>query len=651
MVFAIHIIHWKLTGKTLAPLELNEVMYTLELGIITAGFIFMCSLVLLAAIFGRFFCSWACHIMVLQDASAWILRKFGIERKPIRSRLLLLVPLFTAFYMFVWPQILRIWRERSFPEFHLRTDADGWASFATNNFWRNLPSAPIIILTFLVCGFAIVYLLGSRTFCTYVCPYGAIFGVADRIAPGRIRRVDECHQCGKCTAACTSGIRVHEEVKLHGMIVNPACLKDMDCVSACPNGSLQYGFGKPALLASIRSGGRFGKLRYDFSLAEDILQGVVFLIVLFAFRGLYSRIPFLLSLALGAIIGVSSVFVVRLITQSDVALASLRLKRNDRITRTGLCYSVVVACIAAFVIHSGFVRYHEFTGLSGAFALTGVQSPAERDRLAAAALPHLEAAEQWGLIRNERVERSMLDVLHQLKRFSDVEARARQLIDRNPYDLSARLVLGSSLAAHGQVRPAVDEFRTVISNARAGTDDPDLLASAHRALATVLVNNGKFAEGAAEFRELIRLDAGCATAHAGLGSALAELGNFEGAVSSLREAVRIDSNMGGAQYNLGTLLARLNRFDEAIPCYEHAIATMPDDADLLNNLGYALMRTGMLKESSQRLRQALALDPNHANAHFNLGNVLSATNQRSEAVEQYRKAAALDPVYSRLFSQ
>jgi hypothetical protein len=32
LLFALHIIHWRLAGRTLAPLELNEVMYTLELG-------------------------------------------------------------------------------------------------------------------------------------------------------------------------------------------------------------------------------------------------------------------------------------------------------------------------------------------------------------------------------------------------------------------------------------------------------------------------------------------------------------------------------------------------------------------------------------------------------------------------------------------
>ena len=49
-----HVVHWKLAGRTLAPLELNEVMYTLELGIVTAGFLFMALLVVLTMIFVSF---------------------------------------------------------------------------------------------------------------------------------------------------------------------------------------------------------------------------------------------------------------------------------------------------------------------------------------------------------------------------------------------------------------------------------------------------------------------------------------------------------------------------------------------------------------------------------------------------------------------
>src|SRR3990170_181184 len=70
LLFGVHIAHWRLAGTTLAPLELNEVMYTLEAGVVTAGFLLMATLAVGTTIFGRFFCSWACHILALEDLCA-----------------------------------------------------------------------------------------------------------------------------------------------------------------------------------------------------------------------------------------------------------------------------------------------------------------------------------------------------------------------------------------------------------------------------------------------------------------------------------------------------------------------------------------------------------------------------------------------------
>lgn len=651
LIFAIHIIHWKVTGRTLAPLELNEVMYTLELGIITAGFLFMCFLVLGTLIFGRFFCSWACHIMVLQDLCAWILRKLGIRRKPIRSRLLLLVPPLTAFYMFIWPQILRAWRSGAFPEFHFRTDAEGWASIVTNNFWRNLPSAPIIVLTFLVCGFAIVYLLGSRTFCTYVCPYGAIFALADRFAPGRIQVNDDCQQCGTCTATCTSGVRVHEEVKLHGMIVNPACLKDLDCVGACPQHALHYGFTKPSLFSSFKNGGRFGRLPYDFSLGEETLMALLFVIVLASFRGLYSRIPFLLALALGGIIGYLAVLTVRLATRPDVLLATLQLRQRGRLTRAGRAFIVLAAVLTIFIGHSGFVRYHEFAGLRQAIAMDHAASAEDRDGLAASAHAHLATAGRWGLLNNERVDQAMVRVTHHLRRFKEVEMYAQRLLRRYPYDTEARLRLGESLASQDRIPEAEQAFLTIIAYwGEAADDAPPVLVSAHHALGGLLARTGRFAEAAETLRRAAELDPNRAAVHAELGSVLAERGQLDDAIASLREAVRLEPQMGRAQYNLGTILGHLGRFREAIPCYEQALANDAEDADLQNNLGFAFLRIGQVNSAREHFERAVAVDANNANAHFNLASVFASQHQIEQAAEHFRIAARLDPRYAQLLA-
>jgi len=650
LLFAAHIIHWKTTGRTLAPLELNEVMYTLELGIVTAGFLFMCFLVLGTLIFGRFFCSWACHIMVLQDLCAWLLRKAGIRRKPIRSRLLLLVPPLTAFYMFVWPQVLRAWHSRALPTFHFRTDAEGWASFATTNFWRNLPSPPIIVLTFLVCGFFIVYLLGSRTFCTYVCPYGAIFALADRFALGRIRVNDKCRQCGTCTAVCTSGVRVHEEVKTHGIVVNSACLKDFDCVAACPERALSYAFAGPSLLKSLKSGGRFGRQPYDFTPGEELLMAAVFIFTTLTFRGLYGRIPFLLSLAFGAITAYLTVIGVRLARRSSVQLATLTLKDSGRLSLAGRVFAVSMVPLIAVSGHSAFVRYHEYSGLSRAMAMNTATGQQDRERLAASALAHLAAAERWGLLRNERVERILVDVWFELRRYDDAQARAARLLARAPDDVSVRLRLGQCMAASGRFLDAERQFRAVAERASGDEAAARIASHARQALGELLAREGRYADAAEELRTALRLDPSRAAVHAELAGVLAEVGRIDEAIAGLREAIRLEPALAQAQYNLGTLLAGKRMFDEAIRCYRQALAGGMNDADLHNNLGFALWQTGRAEESQRHFEKSLALDPRNANTHFNLGNLFSRKEDRLRAAEHYRMAARLDSRFAGLLT-
>lgn len=648
LVFALHILHWKLTGKTLAPLELNEVMYTLELGIITAGFLFMSSLVLGTLIFGRIFCSWACHIMVLQDGCAWILRKLGIVAKPIRSRLLLWVPPLTAAYMFIWPQILRAMRDGAFPTFHFRTDTEGWASFVTNNFWRNLPGPWIIVLTFVVCGFVMVYVMGSRTFCTYVCPYGAIFALADRFSPARIRLTGDCVQCGTCTATCTSAVRVHEDIKAHGMVVNPACLKDLDCVSACPQNALQYGFKRPALFKSYATGGRFG-LPYTFTLGEELLAALVFLTVLLSFRSLYSRMPFLLSLTMGAIIGYLTILFVRLFSSSALKLAHLSLKRNGKLTTAGVVFGAVFALIAALVGHSAFVRYHEYNGLRQATALRTEADAETRDELARSAHAHLLSADRWGLIANERVERSLVRTSVHLNEPATLETYADRFLNRHPQDIEIRLYRGRGLLASGKHDAARRAFIDIVQPYADQTMQvPPVVASAHQSLAGLFAQQSDYDAAINELTRALQIAPERGDLHADLGGALAEVGRLDDAIGHLHRAVELDSMLGRAAYNLGTLLAHQGRFPEAIPHYRSAVSNMSPDADVHNNLGYALQQTGKHDVAEKEFDRALAIDTNHADAHFNLGVLLLRSDRTTQADVHLREAARLEPRYARL---
>ena len=550
LLITIHILHWKIAGRTLAPLELNEVMYTLELGILTAGFVFMALAVLATMIFGRFFCSWGCHILALEDLCAWILGKLKIRPKPVRSRVLLWVPVIAMLYMFAWPQAARLAAGQQMPALHVRADAQGWASFVTTNFWRNLPSPGITLLTFIVCGFVIVYFLGARAFCTYACPYGAVFSLADRIAPGRIVARKDCSQCGICTATCQSRVRVHEEVLEFGRVVNPACLKDLDCVAVCPNGALGYGFALPAVLERSKSS-RLHSKPYDFAWPEDLLIAAVFLASLFIFRGLYYSVPFLMTLAIGGILGYASVLLIRLLYLNHVKINNFQLKIGGRLTRSGRAFVLVAAVAGLFTLHSAVIRYHEFRGdrLYHVATHSKPQVGDDMNAQATMALGHLEFCNRWGLFR--------------------------------PAELSNRLAslhatVGMRLAEQGDFTKAIHHLE------KACRAEPGIV-SHHYNLGVLLAQTGQEDPALAEYRLAVALDPSDPDIHNNLGYLLTRRSEFDRACEHFRAAINLKPDFAHPHFNLGRILEAQGRRDEARQHFELAARLDPIYREVLSN--------------------------------------------------------------------
>ncbi|MBI5852530.1 MAG: 4Fe-4S binding protein [Planctomycetes bacterium] len=508
VLIGLHIAHWLVAKRTLAPLELNEVMYTLELGIVTAGFLLMAGAALSVALFGRFFCSWACHILALQDLAAWLFAKAGVAAKPVRSRLLRFLPFGAVLYMFVWPQVLRLANGEPFPTLHVASPEDPWASFATDNFWRNLPGPWITGLTFLICGFAVVYLLGSRSFCANACPYGAAFSLLDRIAPGRIALKGKCTDCARCTAVCQSGVWVHEEVQRFGKVVDPACLKDLDCVAVCPEQALGFGFRTPAGFRR-RSTGTGKKRGFHLSVGEDVLAGATLIASLLVYRELYSTVPFLMSLGIGCALAWLAVMSLRLARNAHVVLRGLTLRKDRRLTQTGRWFAAGLLLVFAFTIHSGFVRYHEFAG-NRAYAAT-TEAMARRDAVGVRhhlpiAVAHLETCAAFGLWNPVELDRRLADLHAQ----GPTPARADQYLDRvlaaDPGAHGARVRRLMRRIRAGQHDAAESDLRLVdaaLDSAEALPDREDLLAgaaAAHDQLAVVREQQGAADAGAAHRR-------------------------------------------------------------------------------------------------------------------------------------------------------
>jgi ferredoxin len=392
VAIALHIGHYMATGKTVSPLEPSESMAFTGDGLINAGVIFFALTIASTLVLGRWFCGWACHVVALQDLCRHWMVKIGIRPRHVDLGVLKLVPWMAFVYMFPMPLVLTWLDGKSF--------SISAVALTTDSFWRTFPGWEVALLTFFVCGFAIVYLLGGKAFCSYGCPYGGIFGIADQLAPLRIRVTDACSQCGHCTVACTSNVNVSREVREYGMVVDPGCMKCLDCVQVCPKDALYVGWGAPSLFAKARTAlhersrswireiltllflfggymaltlhnGLSGALlnepqwklaailaagswlvafvfrpksaaRSDHLPLEECALGVLFLAALISFRGLHGWVPLLMAMGVAAIAAWMAVQGCRLIARRDFSWRNWRLKREGFFTDAGAAFGVLV---------------------------------------------------------------------------------------------------------------------------------------------------------------------------------------------------------------------------------------------------------------------------------------------------------------------
>ena len=516
-----HFVQWKTTGETLTPIEPSEAMEFSKRGVVNAGFIFFALMIGSTLIVGRWFCGWACHIVALQDGAAWILKKLRLKPRHVDLGILGWVPWLACVYMF-----LQLIAERLLARVGLATPS---AHFMTENFWATFPNWATALLTFLVVGGAIVWFLGAKGFCYYGCPYGGVFGVVDQVAPVRIRVTDACSGCGHCTAVCTSNVRVHEEVRDWKAVVDPGCMKCLDCVSVCPNDALYVGFGVPALfakratppppppaakrtdrgvlaqflltacfffaatsafLASNPDGnefqwrlaltltgfallvalpfrGRAAQKKHEYTLAEEVLLALTFIVALFGLRGQHIPLglphapsidfPLLFAMGVAAIFAFSVLQLVRMATRANVSVQSLALRASGRLRPAGIV----------------------FVGLAmPVIALVGWRATVHASEAIAQYEPRLTPEEEAR--RQQRVLELCTRALAAagVNDFRAAEQGFREALELLPGYIPARENLAGTLCAQNRFAEGIEQYRIAL---RTNTRDADTWAYLARA--------------------------------------------------------------------------------------------------------------------------------------------------------------------------
>ncbi len=568
-----HIIQWWIMGKTVTPIEPSESMYTLQNGAINAGFIFFTLAILATLIFGRFVCGWGCHILALQDLCGWILKKIGLKPKAFRSRLLIFVPLLVALYMFVYPTVYRFFvkpaNEPLIPE---------WTNhLMTTDFWATFPPVWIAVPFLFVCGFMTVYFLGQKGFCTYACPYGGFFAVADKIAPGKIRVTDACEQCGHCTAVCTSNVLVHKEVKEYGMVVDQGCMKCMDCVSVCPNDALYYGFGKPAVGVE-----KTVKKNYSLSWPEEIAAAVIFFASFMAVWDVYQLVPMLMALGIATVTTFVAMKSWRIFSAKNTSFYRFNLKSSGRIKTAGWIFAGLSIVWIGLNIHSGFIHYHESAGKR---AFENIRLPDEL------ALAQANPAE-W-LNSNDRQ-----NILEGKKHLST----ARNFSLLTNFDALPKLAWFEFLS--GNPEQAVKLLDTATEHQKGQAK-----ALSFYYQGAILNRLGRFEDAAKNFDAALEISPNLILALEQKGESLWQLGKKEEAVAVWKEAVKQSPALPLTNNFLAAATESLGNTAESINYEKQAERYTPRDALFQWMLGLRLENAGMKKLAGKHFNSAVQLNP------------------------------------------
>src|ERR1700758_5145220 len=191
-----------------------------------AAMFLLVTFVAMAFLFRKAFCSWLCPVGTVSEYLWKLGRKLfwrnfrlpGWVDIPLRGLKYLLLG------FFVWAvSSMSASAIAAFMRSPYGLIADG----KMLNFFRFIGHIGLVVLGVLVVGSIFV----QNVWCRYLCPYGALLGIASFFSPLRIRRNEKaCIDCAKCAKACPSALPVDKLVS----IKSAECTGCLECVAICP---------------------------------------------------------------------------------------------------------------------------------------------------------------------------------------------------------------------------------------------------------------------------------------------------------------------------------------------------------------------------------------------------------------------------------
>lgn len=191
-----------------------------------AGMFLLAAFLAISFLLRKSFCSWLCPVGTISEY-LWRLGKDTFRRN-LRLPRRVDIALRSLKYVLLG---LFLYAVGTMPAPAIRAFLEGpygvIADVKMLNFFRELSLTAAIVIAVL----AVLSVFVQNFWCRYLCPYGAMMGIAALASPLRIRRQPAaCIDCAKCAKACPALLPVDKLVTIR----SAECLGCLECVTVCP---------------------------------------------------------------------------------------------------------------------------------------------------------------------------------------------------------------------------------------------------------------------------------------------------------------------------------------------------------------------------------------------------------------------------------
>jgi len=190
-----------------------------------AGLTVFLAAIVIALLLRKGFCGWICPVGFCSNLIEKIGRPIRLADtlpKPIDYPLLFLKYILLAFFIYIILKMdLRSIEAFLYSPYNLAADAK------MLEFFLEASTLAVAVIVFL---FLISFLI-RNFWCRYLCPYGALLGLAAVFSPLQIKREKIlCIDCKKCEKTCPASLRI-TRVKT---VRHAECIGCMECIEKCP---------------------------------------------------------------------------------------------------------------------------------------------------------------------------------------------------------------------------------------------------------------------------------------------------------------------------------------------------------------------------------------------------------------------------------